>query len=144
MKRVIIAAMSKGSVIGSGNGMPWHVPAEYQHFLDSVRGHTMIMGRKSWEIFGGDVATAHNIVVSGSSEVCGAEVANSLFAAIALAESYGKTIFIAGGASIYQQSLDSGFVDEMHLSTIHGEFTGDTYFPAFDKSDWQIVENRVD
>ncbi|MEE3258297.1 MAG: dihydrofolate reductase [Candidatus Latescibacterota bacterium] len=63
---IIIPAMSKDRVIGSGDGMPWSVPEEYQQFLGFVEGQTVTMGRRSYEIFGPDLTSAHNIVVSRS------------------------------------------------------------------------------
>jgi len=144
MERIIIAAMSAERVIGSGDGMPWEVPTEYAHFLDTVRGQTLIMGRRTWEIFGADVTSAHNIVITRSAEVAGAEVADGLPSALALAARYGKTAYIAGGGSIYAQALADDVVDAMYLSTIKGDFSGDTWFPAWSNADWEVtvIEDR--
>lgn len=142
MERIIIAAMTAERVIGSGDGMPWDLPEEYAHFLETVRGHSLIMGRRTWQIFGGDVASAHNIVVTHSSWVSGAEVAGSLDAALELAAGYGDTVFIAGGGSIYTQALIDGVVDAMYLSTIKGDYDGDIYFPTWDEADWETVQRE--
>lgn len=61
---IIISAMSRDRVIGSGEGMPWNVPEEYQQFLSFVEDQTVIMGRRSYEIFGPDLTSAHTVVVS--------------------------------------------------------------------------------
>ncbi|QDV70876.1 Dihydrofolate reductase [Rosistilla carotiformis] len=138
---IIISAMSEDRVIGSQNGMPWNVPAEYQQYLDFVAGQTVIMGRKTYEIFGKDVAPETSlIVVSRSTELDDIPVAKSFDEAIAMAKALGKEIFIAGGSSIYEQAFD--VADQMYLSTIHGEYRGDAYFPAFDTDQWQVVETR--
>ena len=63
-ERIIIAALGENRVIGKGDGLPWSIPGEYRHFLDTVRGATMIMGRRSYSIFGPDLSTAHNLVLS--------------------------------------------------------------------------------
>ncbi|WP_417733088.1 dihydrofolate reductase [Rosistilla oblonga] len=138
---IIISAMSEDRVIGSQNGMPWNVPAEYQQYLDFVAGQTVIMGRKTFEIFGKDVAPETSlIVVSRSAELDDVPVATTFDKAVAMAKDLGKQIFIAGGSSIYEQAL--AVADQMYLSTIHGEYRGDAYFPAFDADNWQVVETR--
>ena len=138
---IIISAMSKDRVIGSGEGMPWSLPEEYQQFLSLVEGQTVIIGRRSYEIFGPDLTSAHNIVISRSGvDQEGVIVCGSVEAAVERAPSFGKTIFCAGGGSIYAQMLP--LVEEMYLSYIKGNFTGDVYFPEFDEGDWDVAKRR--
>lgn len=139
---ILIAAVGTGRVIGSGDGMPWNVPEEYAHFLSLIKGKTVLMGRRSWQIFGDNLTSARNIVISRSAtDIAGATVARSLEAGIELGRSYGKTLFCAGGAVVYAQALPHA--NAMCLSFIKGEFSGDAYFPEFDDSDWTI-EKRED
>jgi dihydrofolate reductase len=138
---IVISAMSKDRVIGSGNGMPWNVPAEYQQYLRFVSGQTVIMGRKSYEIFGPDLpAGTTAIVISRSATIDGVTVVKSLADALACADSIGKQVFVAGGGSIYSQAVP--VADEMYLSTIKGDFEGDAHFPEFDAKEWEIIEQR--
>jgi len=138
---IIISAMSKDRVIGSGEGMPWSVAEEYQQFLRFVEGQTVIMGRRSYDIFGPDLTSAHNIVISRSGvDQEGVEICGSVEEAVQRAGWYGKTVFCAGGGSIYAQMLP--LVEDMYLSYIKGDFTGDAYFPEFDEGDWDVVERR--
>lgn len=138
---ILISAMAKNRVIGSGAGMPWNVPEEYRHFLDTVDGETVLMGRRSWEIFGDDLTSAHNIVVSRSiRELAGATVVDDLCAAVELGRSYGRRLFSAGGAQIYAQTMP--LADAMHLSFIKGEFEGDAWFPEIDDKIWKVTERR--
>ncbi|MEM6799728.1 MAG: dihydrofolate reductase [Planctomycetota bacterium] len=138
---ILISAMSDTRVIGAGDGMPWNVPEEYQQFLDLVAGQTIFMGRRSYEIFGPDLTTEHTIVLTRSSRLGeGVVTAATLEDAITLAASYGKTVFCGGGSSVYEQALP--LADAMYLSYIKGDFTGDAYFPAFDETEWRIVEDR--
>jgi CRP-like cAMP-binding protein len=65
---IIILAMSRNRVIGSGKGMPWSVPDEYRQFLDFVRGQSVIMGRRSFEIFGSDLGETSNFVISRTTK----------------------------------------------------------------------------
>lgn len=138
---ILISAMTEDRVIGAGEGMPWDIPAEYQQFLDFVAGQTIIMGRRSFEIFGDDLTTEHTIVLSRSDSVEGdVEVVENLDEALGRAKSYGKTIFCGGGASVYEQALP--LAEAMYLSYIKQQYEGDAHFPEFDPSDWRIVEQR--
>ena len=141
MNTIIISAMTHDRVIGQGDLMPWSVPAEYQQYLDFVRGNTVIMGRRTYETFGEDLSEdTPVVVVSRTATFDGAWVARSIDEAMERARSFGNTIFIAGGSSIYEQSLD--IADWMYLSTIKGDFSGDAYFPRFDHNEWETVETR--
>jgi dihydrofolate reductase len=142
---IIIGAMATNRVIGSGDGMPWDVPEEYAHFQRLIEGHTLIIGRRSYEIFGDSLTSAHNIVVSrsGGDGIVSrrVSVARTIEDALRMAESFGGTLFSAGGASIYAQTLP--LADTMYLSYIKGRFTGDAYFPEFSDQEW-VVEARED
>jgi dihydrofolate reductase len=140
---VIIGAMSAERIIGSGDGMPWDVPEEYARFLRFIEGQTVIIGRRSYEIFGKGLTSAHTVVVSRSAgTLTGAAVAvPSVEDALRMAGSFGGTVFSAGGASIYAQTLP--LADTMYLSYIKGHFTGDAYFPAFNDREW-TVDRRED
>jgi dihydrofolate reductase len=138
---VIVSAMAANRVIGAGDGMPWNVPDEYRHFLELIRDDTVLMGRRSWEIFGGDLTSAHNVVVSRSAgTIAGATVVDSLDRAIGVARGFGRTVWSAGGGRIYRQTVP--LADEMALSFIKGEFEGDTFFPEFDDADWDVIERE--
>ena len=138
---ILISAMSKDRVIGSGDGMPWSVAEEYQQFLQFIDGQTVMMGRRSYEIFGPDLTSAHTIVISRSGvDAEGIIVCSSIAEAVETAESFGKTVFSAGGATIYQQTMP--LADTMYLSFIKGAFSGDTYFPAFGEDEWQVAQRR--
>lgn len=144
LPRIIISAMARNHVIGTRDGMPWSIAEEYQQYLGFVSNKTVIMGRTSWKIFGPDLKTTNNIVVSRSLEANDEfDVARSLTEALEKAEKYEKEIFIAGGASIYSQAIEHEVVDYMYLSYIKGDFDGIAYFPEFDADNW-LVEERVD
>ena len=129
--------MSEDRVIGSGEGMPWNVPEEYERYLETVAGQTVIMGRRSWNIFGNDLSDTDNIVLTRRSLIDGARTATSLDQALKMAEESERMVFVAGGSSVYQQAMS--VADEMYLSTIKGNFVGDSFFPNFDQSDWDVV-----
>ena len=142
MAMIVIGAMATNHVIGSGDGMPWEVPEEYEHFLRLIEGHTIIIGRRSYDIFRKGLTSAHNVVVSRSGgEPGGAVVVPSIEEALLVARSFGETFFSAGGASIYAQTVP--LADTMYLSYIKGQYTGDAWFPEFSQEEW-AVEKRED
>jgi dihydrofolate reductase len=139
---IIIGAMSVDRIIGSGDGMPWDVPEEYARFLRFIEGQTVIIGRRSYEIFGAGLTSAHTVVVTRSAgTISGAVAVPSVEEALRTAGSFGGTVFSAGGASIYAQTVT--LADTMYLSYIKGRFTGDAYFPAFSEREW-AVDRRED
>jgi dihydrofolate reductase len=137
---IIIAAKSLNNVIGRDGRLPWNVPLEYQHFLDSVSSQVMLMGRRSWEVFGGEVNTMANGVLSRSTEVFGADaIFSNIEKAIIWARSFKcERIFVAGGAQVYGAALDAAVVDELWLSTLPFECEGDVHFPSFERQCWEV------
>ncbi len=138
---IVISAMSQDRIIGKADGLPWSVPEEYRQFLDFIRGQTVILGRRSYPIFGKGLTSDHNVVVSRSvKELAGAVVVHTIEEAIEVATSFGKTVFSAGGSTIYEQTIP--LADAMYLSYMKGTFTGDAYFPEFDESEWAVEERK--
>jgi len=137
---IVIAAMTETRLIGRGGALPWDIPEEYARFLATVRGQTVVLGRRSYEIFGRDLTSTRNVVLSRTAEsVPGANVARSWRDATALAASFGTTVYCAGGAAVYRLALPTA--EAMVLSIIRGSYEGDVWFPEFDEADW-AVESR--
>ena len=135
---ILISAMTKDRVIGKSNGLPWNIPEEYQLFLGHVRGQAVIFGRKSFEIFGPDLPDSYLFVVSRSATALpGARVFETVDAAIEAARATGRTVFCAGGATLYALTLP--VADALYLSIIKSAYEGDTYFPIFDETAWRIT-----
>ena len=138
---ILISAMGANRVIGSGDGMPWNVPEEYEQFLSFVRGQAVIFGRRSYEIFGSDLEDAAVFVVSRSMpETPGVTVCRDLESAVAAGRETGRELYSAGGATIYEQTLP--LAHKLYLSTIKGDFTGDAYFPELDESAWIVTRTE--
>lgn len=133
--------MTRDRVIGTRDGMPWDVPEEYQQYLNFIRGHTVIMGRRTYEIFGKDLTSQHTLVVSRSMHPLeGIHLCRSLDEALALADVLGEETFIAGGASVYEQSLDKA--DAMYLSFIKQQAKGMAYFPEIPMNKWRVIKRE--
>ncbi|MBB1423804.1 type 3 dihydrofolate reductase [Pseudoalteromonas sp. SG43-7] len=140
MKISMIAAMAKNRVIGQDNNMPWHLPADLQHFKAVTMNKPVIMGRKTFESIGRPLPGRRNIVISRNTDytAAGIDVVTSPEAAISLVcES--DEVMVIGGGNIYQQFLKSA--DTLYLTFIDLDVAGDTQFPDYEQSaNWQVVE----
>lgn len=132
----IIAAMANDRVIGRDNRLPWHLPADLQHFKQITMGKPMIMGRKTWESLPGVLPGRRHIVVTRDMDYRaeGAEIAHSLDEAIELAGKV-EEIMVVGGANLYEQALS--LADRIYLTEIDLSVEGDAWFPEFDRSTWR-------
>ncbi|MFA7381980.1 MAG: dihydrofolate reductase [Desulfurivibrionaceae bacterium] len=131
MKIILIGAMAKNRVIGRDNAIPWHIPDELQRFKATTMGHTLIMGRKTFESIGHPLPGRKTIIVSRNPKyrATGCLVVPSLAAAIALCAET-ETIFLAGGGEIYRQGLE--LAQAIYLTVLDREVKGDVFFPEFD------------
>ena len=136
---IVIAAIGSNRVIGTGNGLPWHIPSEYRHFLSYIKGQTMLMGRRSYELFNNVGLPRRMVIVSKSLETDRVPVFLTYQEALSYALTFPEDVYICGGQSIYEESLQHA--DYMYLSYIKGEHRGKVYFPVFDEEDW-IVEKK--
>ena len=133
----IIVAMDKNRLIGSNGAMPWHIPSELQSFRSITTGGNIVMGRKTLESIGKALPNRVNICVSKSLESFpGVRVVNDL-SELPNVIDYDKRIFIIGGGEMYKLFVKHASI--MHVSIIKGDYTGDTYFPDFDESQWRTI-----
>lgn len=138
---IIIAAMTRDRLIGNGSALPWNIPEEYNQYREFIRDQTILIGRRSMKIFGPDNTSAHVVVLSRSMKPKpGIHVCRSFYKGLKTARSFGRTVFCAGGAAVYAAALPRA--DALYLSYIKGTYTGDTFFPEFDVSEWNIEEQR--
>lgn len=132
---ILIAAVAKNFVIGKGNELPWRLPKDMKFFAETTKGHTVIMGRKTWESIPPKyrpLPERRNIVVTSQqiyirADFEGAEVFNGLD--VAIAASTGK-VFICGGGEVYKQALP--IADKLILTEVDAQVEGDIFFPDFD------------
>jgi len=134
MKIALIAALSRNQVIGVENRLPWTLPADLKRFRNLTRGHSVIMGRKTWESLGRPLPERLNIVISRNPSLDlgeGAVRASSLDEALLLASGpkspNREKCFVIGGAEIYRLALLRAH--ELHLTWIEREIEGDAFFP---------------
>jgi dihydrofolate reductase len=141
----LIAAVARNGVIGANNALPWKLPADLAHFRALTTGHTVIMGRKTWQSLARPLKDRQNVVVTRDRSFVahGAEVAASLRDALAMSARPAPAFCIGGGA-LYADALPLASL--MYLTEINRDFDGDVLFPAFDPREWSVRsrERHVD
>lgn len=139
----LIVARANNDVIGNGDKLAWRIPEELQHFKTATMGHTLVMGRKTWQSIGRPLPGRRTIVVSANATLVtpGCELVSSLAAAFKLAGTAtsehpapGAEVFIAGGAQIYRQTV--AFATRVLLTQVDLEPPGDALFRWSPPESW--------
>jgi len=136
---VIIAAVAKNRVIGKDNQLIWNIPEDMAHFKALTAGHTVVMGRKTWESLPPrfrPLPGRRNIVISRQADYVapGAELADSLENALKLA-STAEIAFVIGGEQIYAQAM--ALADRLEITEVDLEPEGDAWFPEISTINWK-------
>ena len=131
----IVAAVARNGVIGREGGIPWHIPEDMARFRALTTGHPVVMGRKTWDSLPDrfrPLPGRRNVVVTRNPvwTADGAEPAASLDTALELLDDP-ETVFVIGGASLYDQALP--LADDLELTEVDLEPEGDAFFPAWDR-----------
>ena len=135
-----IVAISENHVIGKDNKLLWYLPNDLKHFKEITSGHTIIMGRKTFDSVGKPLPKRRNIIITRQDiAIEGCEVVKSIEAALELCKDE-KEVFIVGGAEIYKQSMK--FTDRIYLTIVHQNFEGDSFFPEINKEEWNEVSRE--
>jgi len=140
MDIAIIVAITENNIIGQNNEMPWHLPVDLAFFRKKTTGHHIVMGRKTFESISGGKPLPNRVSIiitrQPDYKAEGCLIAHSLEEAIALAD--GDTeLFIIGGQQIYQQALE--VATKMYITRIHSLIQGDTSFPHYNQSKWEMI-----
>ncbi len=133
-----IAAIDDRCGLSNDDGIPWHVPADVEHFRSAVAGHDVLMGRSTYEEFERPLPDCINYVATRRSS----ELRHG-FVAVAdpgsfLSQGVGADLWIIGGAGIYATTLPA--VEELHLTRVEGDFGCTKFFPPFE-SDFSPVSD---
>jgi dihydrofolate reductase len=133
----IVAAVARNGVIGVDGGLPWRIPEDLRRFKALTLGHTLVMGRRTYESIGRPLPGRHTLVVTRNPDWSaeGVEVAASLEEALAVADD--DEVFVVGGAEIYAQAMD--LADVLELTEVESEPIGDVCFPPVRWADWTEV-----
>lgn len=143
-----IAAMDKGRVIGHGAEIPWHLPEDLKYFSKKTTGHTVLMGRKTFDTLPKQFSPLPNrvsvVVTRGAERGFPDEVlvVKDPVAFIEEARSGARTLcseelWVVGGAQIYEQTMP--LWDELYLTLVHSKHSGDVFFPEFE-TEFELAE----
>ena len=140
MNASLIVCHARNRVIGAGNRMPWHLPADLKRFKETTMGHPIVMGRRTFDAIERRALPGRRNIVMSRNGLAGAgfEVAADTRA---LARLVGDArFFVIGGAEIYRLLLP--FADTIHRTLLDTELDGDTFFPELDEREWHTHEQR--
>jgi dihydrofolate reductase len=138
----LVVAVAENGVIGNGNALPWRLSADLRRFKALTLGHTVIMGRKTFESIGKGLTGRRNLVVSRNPEFrpAGATRVPSLEVAFAEAGPAGE-VFVIGGADIYRQALP--VAEKIYLTLVRAAPEGDAHFPLPEGNEWALVSSEL-
>ncbi|MEX0775714.1 MAG: dihydrofolate reductase [Phycisphaeraceae bacterium] len=145
MQIAIIVAVADNGVIGRGLALPWRLSADLQRFRALTTGHTVVMGRRTWESIRRALPQRRMVVITRQPDyapgVEGVAVAHDLMQAIDDAQQAGEAeLFIIGGRALYEAALP--IADTLHLTRVHAGVEGDVRFPEVDWSGWTKVSSE--
>ena len=133
---VHVVAMDQQRCIGQGNQLPWHISADLKHFKEITSGHTVVMGRTTFESIltrlGKPLPNRRNVVLTRDPAFAshGVEIIHN----IEDIRSLGDDIFIIGGAQVYAVTIHTA--DRLYVTEVHTRIDGDAHFPAIDRAIW--------
>ncbi len=143
MDLAAIVVVAENGAIGKNGDLLCHLPADLKHFKNITMGHTIIMGRRTWESLPkGALPGRKNVVITRNVDFVaeGAEVYHSLEDALdATAGDDGR--FIIGGGMLYREAFS--LTNVLHLTQLHASFAdADTFFPQYDADEWDVISRE--
>ena len=142
MKITLVAAIASNNVIGKENSLPWNIPEDLKRFKQMTSGHTILMGRKTFDSIGRPLPNRQNIVMTKDEnfEQEGIKVINDFDEALELIKESNEDVFVIGGSKIYE--LFEPVADSLAITRILKDFEGDAFFPDINWDLWQIEKEE--
>lgn len=138
MRLSIIAAIGQNGELGKNNNLIWHLKGDMKFFKDITLGHTIVMGRKTFESLPKLLPGRKHIVLSRNNiDIPEIEVYHDIQSFLKKYQNSDEEIFNIGGASIYKILLD--YTDKIYLTEIEKQAEADTYFSKFNKDDYNAT-----
>jgi len=139
----LIVAMDSNRVIGKDNQLPWHLPADLAYFKKVTLGHKIVMGRKTFESIGRPLPDRENMILTRDPlyNKKGVQTLHSIDELLILANEVNETIFVIGGAEIFNEMLE--YATKLYITKIHHEYEGDTYFPVINPREWKVCSSKL-
>ena len=138
MKITIVAAIASNNVIGQKNSLPWDIPEDLKRFKQLTSGHTILMGRKTFDSIGRPLPNRKNIVMTKDTNYQkeGVEIVFDEKEALNLIKELNQEVFIIGGSKIYE--LFEPWASSLMITRVLKDFDGDAFFPDINWNNWQI------
>lgn len=139
----IIVAVAENNVIGKDNKLIWHLPEDLKRFKRLTTGHTIIMGRKTFESLGRVLPNRKHVILCNDMEMNIDDKNVEVLEDISMLKEYidsEEEHFIIGGATIYKLLMP--YAKKLYLTLIHEEFEGDVYFPEIEEKDWKVIDRE--
>lgn len=136
----IIVAIAEDYGIGKDNKLLWHISDDLKHFKQITSGHTVVMGKNTFESLPiKPLPKRKNIVITDVPDevIDGCEMAYSINEAVEKMDSDAEN-FIMGGASIYRQFF--GLADKLYITHVFTKPDADTFFPEIKETDWELID----
>lgn len=137
----IIVAKAKNNIIGKNNSLIWHLPEDLKRFKELTTGHTIIMGRRTFESLGRVLPNRKHVILCNDMQMDVEDERIEILEDISMLDKYinsDEENFIIGGATIYRLLMP--YANKMYITEIDQEFEGDVSFPEINKEEWDIVE----
>ena len=135
----IIVAKAKNNVIGKDNKLIWHLSEDLKRFKKLTTGHTIIMGRKTFESLGRILPNRKHVILCNDKQLNIDDENVEIIDDINLLEKYEKSEeenYVIGGATIYKLLMPKA--KKMYITQIDKDFEGDVFFPEIDLKEWNI------
>jgi len=139
----IIVAKARNNIIGKDNALIWHLPEDLKRFKRLTTGHTIIMGRKTFESLGRVLPKRHHVILCNDAQM---EIDNEnveILQDISMLDKYVKDTtehFVIGGATMYRLLMP--MCSKMYITEIDKEFDGDVSFPKIDLNEWKVTQRE--
>jgi dihydrofolate reductase len=143
-KRVVmVAAVADNGVIGLHGDVPWHISEDLRHFRETTRGHTVVMGRTTYEGIGHPLPYRTNVVVTRDPtwRAEGVIVAHGVPEVVETAQAFDGDVMIGGGAQVYEVAMP--LATHQVLTEVHLSPEGDTHYPEFDRTEWKETRREA-
>lgn len=138
----LLVAVSENNVIGVDNQLPWHLPIDLKYFKETTSGHTILMGRKTYDSIGRPLPNRRNLVITHNPSFSaeGVTVFHSIQEALDTCMEEDE-VFIIGGGMIYKESLS--LANKLYITRVHTHIAqGTAFFPEIDPEQWQLISEK--
>ena len=139
----IIVAKAKNNIIGKDNALIWHLPEDLKRFKRLTTGHTIIMGRKTFESLGRVLPNRHHIILCNDAQMNIDNENVEILEDISMLDKYVKDEvehFVIGGATMYRLLMP--MCSKMYITEINQDFEGDVSFPEINLNEWKVTERE--